>query len=103
MALRRGGRAPFSVYGNGDEGPASGLPDMPRLPPSAIGGIIAVAIVLWGLSSSYYTVQPEERAVVKRFGAVIPDNPGPRTLTGAVQKGTANCTTHEIADPGLHF
>ncbi len=80
MAQRRGGRAPFSVYGNGDEGPASGLPDMPRLPPSAIGGIIAVAIVLWGLSSSYYTVQPEERAVVKRFGAVI-----------------------KIADPGLHF
>ena len=80
MAQRRGGRAPFSVYGNGDEGPASGPPDMPRLPPSAISSIIAVAIVLWGLSSSYYTVQPEERAVVKRFGAVI-----------------------KIADPGLHF
>lgn len=80
MAQRRGGRSPFSVYGNDDEGSASGPPNMPHLPPSAIGSIIAVAIALWGLGSSYYTVQPEERAVVKRFGAVI-----------------------KIADPGLHF
>ena len=27
---------------------------------------------------------------------VIPNNPGPRTVTGAVQKGAANCTTHEV-------
>ncbi|MEA1050522.1 FtsH protease activity modulator HflK [Lamprobacter modestohalophilus] len=45
--------------------------------------IIAVAIglaLIWGVLSSWYTVQPEERAVVKRFGAVI-----------------------GINDPGLHF
>ena len=37
-------------------------------------------VVLWGGYTSYYTVQPEERAVVKRFGAVIAQT-----------------------DPGLHF
>lgn len=37
-------------------------------------------LVLWGLYTSFYTVQPEERAVVKRFGAVIAQT-----------------------DPGLHF
>jgi len=39
-----------------------------------------VVLVLWGGYTSYYTVQPEERAVIKRLGAVI-------TQT----------------DPGLHF
>ena len=43
------------------------------------GGGLAL-LLLWAATSSYYTVQPEERAVIKRFGAVI---------------GTA--------DPGLHF
>jgi modulator of FtsH protease HflK len=44
-------------------------------------GLVAVVILLiWGAYSSFYTVQPEERAVVKRFGNV----------TG-------------ITDPGLHF
>jgi len=37
-------------------------------------------IVAWGILSSYYTVQPEQQAVVKRFGAVV-----------------------TINDPGLHF
>jgi membrane protease subunit HflK len=45
-----------------------------------IGTIAGILFVLWGASSSFYTVQPEERAVVKRFGAVT--------------------TT---SDPGLHF
>lgn len=50
------------------------------LPPRALG-IGAVAILgLWGLLSCFYTVQPEERAVVKRLGRVI-----------------------GISDPGLHF
>ncbi len=44
-----------------------------------LGGIIAL-LLIWGALSSFYTVQPEERAVVKRFGAVI-----------------------GITDPGLHF
>jgi membrane protease subunit HflK len=52
--------------------------------PTLPGGSIAIAVLvllgIWGVFSSFYTVQPEERAVVKRFGEV----------TG-------------IADPGLHF
>ncbi len=39
-----------------------------------------ILIVIWGLSTVYYTVQPEQQAVVKRFGAVV-----------------------AITDPGLHF
>ncbi len=42
--------------------------------------IIGVAFLGWAALSSFYTVQPEERAVVKRFGRVI-----------------------GITDPGLHF
>ncbi len=42
--------------------------------------IVAVGVIAWGFMSSYYTVQPEERAVVKRFGKVV-----------------------AINDPGLHF
>jgi len=48
-----------------------------------IGGAIAlvvVALLVWAAFSSFYTVQPEERAVIKRFGSVI-----------------------GITDPGLHF
>jgi membrane protease subunit HflK len=41
---------------------------------------IGALIALWAAYTSYYTVQPEERAVVKRFGAVI-----------------------DQTDPGLHF
>jgi membrane protease subunit HflK len=49
--------------------------------PMKLGIVIAIAlVVISGLFSSVYTVQPEERAVVKRFGAVI-----------------------GISDPGLHF
>ncbi len=52
----------------------------PTLQPKAfIAGLAALSVV-WAALSSVYTVQPEERAVVKRFGRV----------TG-------------IADPGLHF
>ena len=47
---------------------------------SWFGWGLAAIIVLWGAYTSYYTVQPEERAVVKRFGAVI-----------------------DQTDPGLHF
>jgi len=41
---------------------------------------LAVALSLWGAYSSVYTVQPEEQAVVKRFGSVF-----------------------AISDPGLHL
>lgn len=50
------------------------------LPLGLIGIAIVGLLLLWGTLSSFYTVQPEERAVVKRFGAVI-----------------------KTADPGLHF
>ena len=46
-------------------------------------GFIAILLVLvlgWAAFTSFYTVQPEQRAVVKRFGAVV-----------------------DITDPGLHF
>lgn len=59
------------------EGPAGPLPEVPiRL----IGIGVAVLLGLWGVFSVFYTVQPEQRAVVKRFGKVI-----------------------GISDPGLHF
>lgn len=45
-----------------------------------VGAALVAIIVIWGFSSVSYTVQPEERAVVKRFGKVI-----------------------DITDPGLHF
>jgi len=44
-----------------------------------LGAALAI-LAVWGVLSSFYTVQPEERAVVKRFGDVI-----------------------DITDPGLHF
>ncbi|MCA1778903.1 MAG: FtsH protease activity modulator HflK [Xanthomonadaceae bacterium] len=47
---------------------------------SLIIGAIIVLGLIWAAMTSFYTVQPEERAVVKRFGAVI-----------------------GINDPGLHF
>ena len=70
-----------------NEGGKGGKPP-PRRPGSGgsgkggyVAGVVGVALVaLWLVMSSYYTVQPEERAVVKRFGEVV-----------------------KIADPGLHF
>lgn len=47
---------------------------------SGIVGVVVLALVAWAALTSFYTVQPEERAVVKRFGSVI-----------------------GITDPGLHF
>ncbi|HET8934641.1 MAG TPA: FtsH protease activity modulator HflK [Polyangiales bacterium] len=47
---------------------------------SWVGWGLVALLALWGAYTSYYTVQPEERAVVKRFGAVI-----------------------DQTDPGLHF
>ena len=81
-----------SVRGNG-QGP-SGPPDLmevikkftgggggsPRGPISGFIGVVLLLVLAWGALTSFYTVQPEERAVVKRFGSV----------TG-------------ITDPGLHF
>ncbi len=44
-------------------------PKGPGVKPIVIG--LVVAVLLWGAISCFYTVQPEERAVVKRFGEVI--------------------------------
>lgn len=52
----------------------------PRIAGAPIVIAALVLLAMWGVFSSFYTVQPEERAVIKRFGEV----------TG-------------IADPGLHF
>ncbi|MDZ7667911.1 MAG: FtsH protease activity modulator HflK, partial [Gammaproteobacteria bacterium] len=65
----------------------NGPPDLTEIfgsgkkpPKFAIGGIIAAILVIWIVFTSFYTVQPEERAVVKRLGKVV-----------------------GISDPGLHF
>jgi modulator of FtsH protease HflK len=64
------------MRGEGDE--PSGPPPA-RVAKQALGVAVTV-LLLWGVMSAVYTVQPEERAVVKRFGAVV-----------------------SISDPGLHF
>lgn len=46
----------------------------------AIVIMVGIGLALLGISSAFYTVQPEERAVVKRFGKVV-----------------------AINEPGLHF
>lgn len=77
---------------NGKGGKPSGPPDIDEIiqkifrtgPPrrgfSVIIAIAVVALLVWGALSVFYTVQPEQRAVIKRFGSVI-----------------------GIKDPGLHF
>jgi membrane protease subunit HflK len=70
-----------SNRGRGPHGPRGTVPGgAPGFSPRAFGIGVAILLGLWAVVSSYYTVQPEERAVVKRFGRV----------TG-------------ISDPGLHF
>jgi modulator of FtsH protease HflK len=52
-----------------------------RMPPlGGIGGIVVLVLALMLLWSSWYTVQPEETAIVQRFGKVV-----------------------RTAGPGLHF
>jgi membrane protease subunit HflK len=53
---------------------------VPALGPKSVLAVVAALVALWAVWSSFYTVQPEERAVIKRFGRVS-----------------------GIADPGLHF
>ena len=66
--------------GGSGRGGGSG-PNMPNAAQFRLIGIIAVVLIaIWAMFSVFYTVQPEERAVVKRFGKVI-----------------------DITDPGLHF
>ena len=72
----------------GGGGGRSGPPDLTELmkkaggrpPGKVIGSIVLVLLIIWAVMTSFYTVQPEQRAVVKRFGEVV-----------------------GISDPGLHF
>ena len=76
LILKRSGGRP-----NGPRGTSgAGGPRPNGVSPRVLIAGVAVLVALWGLLSAVYTVQPEERAVIKRFGNV----------TG-------------IADPGLHF
>ncbi len=61
-------------------GGGAGNNEGPKFPPSLPWIIMVIGLILWAGFSMIYTVQPEQRAVVKRFGEVI-----------------------KIADPGLHF
>lgn len=72
-----GGRGPRRGNSSGGGG---GTPQLPKIPGGLIALGVGAVIALWGVSSVFYTVQPEERGVVKRFGEVV-----------------------KIADPGLHF
>lgn len=42
---------------------------------ASIGIVVVLFLVVWALMTSYYTVQPEEQAVVKRFGKVVAIKP----------------------------
>ncbi|SDD53363.1 FtsH protease activity modulator HflK [Aquimonas voraii] len=68
-----GGRPPRPGGGGGGT-------QLPKIPGGLIALGVGAVIALWGVGSVFYTVQPEERGVVKRFGEVV-----------------------KIADPGLHF
>jgi len=71
---------PSAPGGNGGSPPRPPRRQRFDASPRHLGVGIAVIVVLWGLFSCFYTVQPEERAVIKRLGRVV-----------------------GIADPGLHF
>jgi membrane protease subunit HflK len=64
----------------GQKGTGRNAPRRPELGRTSAVLIVALVLALWGAFTSFYTVQPEERAVVKRLGRVI-----------------------GITDPGLHF
>lgn len=72
--IRRAGQGGRGNSRHGSTGP----PSLPK-PTTVLAGV-AVLLLIWGALSAFYTVQPEEQAVVKRFGRVV-----------------------DISDPGLHF
>jgi modulator of FtsH protease HflK len=55
----------------GPNGPRTITPNAPHISWKAVLIGLAALLVLWTATSSFYTVQPDERAVVKRFGRVI--------------------------------
>jgi membrane protease subunit HflK len=52
----------------------------PKKAGMGVTSVVVLALLAWAALSSFYTVQPEQRAVTKRFGEVV-----------------------GITDPGLHF
>jgi len=74
------------AYRPSDNDPAASIFDMANRPApvrSIIGGVLTAVVVMLlivAAFTSFFTVQPEERGVVTRFGAL-----------------------HDIADPGLNF
>ena len=69
-------------------GPEIKLPNLPKLPGRAIAGIVAVLAIVIVAFSSYYQVEPEEEAVVLRFGSYIGETvpPGPHLRIPIVDK-----------------
>src|SRR5215467_5841825 len=55
----------------GPNGPRTITPNAPHISWQAVLIGLVALLVLWTATSSFYTVQPDERAVVKRFGRVI--------------------------------
>ena len=55
----------------GPNGPRTITPNAPHISLKAVLIGLAALLLVWTAKSSFYTVQPDERAVVKRFGRVI--------------------------------
>jgi membrane protease subunit HflK len=66
--------------GGGGGGGGGASPGLPNFRPAAMLIAFGLLVLAWGVLSSFYTVQPEEQVVIKRFGRV-----------------------YDIAPPGLHF
>ena len=75
-----------------------------RHAPLVFGGALALLLVLY-LASGFYSVKPEQRGVVKRFGAVIDDNVAPGIhyhLPWPVESVRRERTT-EVRSVTVHF
>lgn len=55
----------------GPNGPRTITPNAPHISLKAVLIGLAALLVLWTATSSFYTVQPDEQTVIKRFGRVI--------------------------------
>ena len=71
-------QGPVGVDGPPHEVRLPQMPQMPRLPPGAARVLLIVAALLVLALSTYYQVEPDEVAVVQRFGAYVrTTDPGP--------------------------
>jgi membrane protease subunit HflK len=86
MAKDEWTRGPVGVDGFPRPG---GLPQMPRLPPGGVRVVLAIALVLLVVASTYYQVEPDEVGVVQRFGAYVrTTEPGPHVKWPFVERVT---------------